>query len=95
VPVGGAVHDLRIDALAQVVQGADNVRHAFRGPVALDVRAALQHIVLSSGRRRVGLVTVSRPRRADGLLEPTQHLGVHLLQVRAGLFGRPELGVHH
>jgi len=96
MPVGGAVHDLRVDALAQVVQSADHIGHAVRGPVALDVRAALQHVVLSSGRRRVGLVAIPRPRRADGFLEPAKHLGVHLFQVRAGLFGgRPELGVHH
>jgi len=96
MPVGGAVHDLRVYALAQIVQRADDIRHAFRGgPVALNVRAALQHVVLSGGRRRVGLVAAPWPRRADGLLEPAQHLGVHLFQVRAGLFRRPEPGVHH
>jgi len=78
MPVGGSVHDLRVDALAQIVQRADHVRHAFRGPVALNVRAALQNVVLSSGRRRVCLVAAPWPRRAGGFLEPAQHLGVHL-----------------
>jgi len=95
MPVGGAVHDLRVDALAQIVQCADDVRHAVRGLVALNVRAALQHVVLSSGRRRVGFVAAPWPRCAGGLLEPAQHLCVHLFQVRAGLFRCPELGVHH
>lgn len=86
MPVGKSVHDLRVNALAQIVQRAYHVRHAFRGPVALNVRAALQHVVLSSGRRRVRLVAAPRPRRVGGFLEPAHHLGVHLFQVRAGLF---------
>lgn len=86
--------DLLVDGLAQIVQGPDDVRYGSGGPLALDVRAALEQVVLAGSRGdRVRLVAAPRPRRAGRLMEPTLHLGVHLFQERAGLFRPGRRGV--